>query len=172
MENKSLEPTIKWAERKDKLYVTIELTDVKDPKIDITDDNVLKFNGTSDGKAYSLELPLFGEVNKEESKWTLDTRNIFLNIHKKTKGAHWNFINKDKKKYNHIKVDWQLYIDEDEEDEQANANMGGFPGMMGGNNFMNMGDMMQHEDVDEDDIKDEEDNKEDKLDDLDKPNEA
>lgn len=64
-----------------------------------------------------MDLELFGECNKEDSKWTLDTRNIFLNIKKKTKGPYWNFLNKDKKKYNHIKVDWNLYIDEDDEEE-------------------------------------------------------
>ena len=170
--NSTNNPNIKWAERKDKLFVTIELNEVKDPKIDLTDDNRLTFSGETGGKVYALDIPLFGEVNKAESKWTLDTRNIFINIKKKTKGAYWNYINKDKKKYNYIHVDWNMYVEEDEEDGQKDS----FPGFGGGNNFMEqmggmggMGDFggmnMGADDMDEDDVP-----KGDKdLDDLDKP---
>ena len=173
-------PNLKWAERKDKLFVTIELIEVKDAKIDIVNENRLTFSGTSEGKLYSLDIELFGEVNKEESKWTLDARNIFLSIKKKTKGPHWNFINKDKKKYNNIKVDWALYVDEDEEEEKmGGGDFGGFPGMggFGGNNFMDMGGMGGMggaDDLDEDDVKpeDEKNQGEEGLDDLDKPQES
>ena len=147
-------PNIKWAERKDKLFVTLELNEVSNPRIDIVDSKVLSFSGVSGGKQYELQLELFGEVVKEDSKWTLDTRNIFLNIKKKEAGPYWGYINKDKKKYPFIHIDWNRYIDEDEEDEKPNNDMmGGFPGM--GNNFMDMGGMnmggMQHED----DVRDE-----------------
>jgi prostaglandin-E synthase len=171
-------PNLKWAERKDKLFVTIELIEVKDAKIDIVNESRLTFSGTSEGKQYSLDIELFGEVNKEESKWTLDARNIFLSIKKKTKGPHWNFINKDKKKYNNIKVDWALYVDEDEEEEKMGGDFGGFPGMggFGGNNFMDMGGMGGMggaDDLDEDDVKPEDKNQgEEGLDDLDKPQES
>ncbi len=149
-------PNIKWAERKDKLFVTIDLDDVKEPKIDISDNNHLLFSGVSNGKEYKLDLELYGEVDKAQSKWTIDTRNIFLKIIKKTKGPYWNYINKDKKKYSYIHVDWNQYVDEDEEDEKPEFN---FPGMDGGN-FMDMGGDVPDED-------DEDPNKE-KLDDLDK----
>jgi prostaglandin-E synthase len=149
-------PNIKWAERKDKLFVTIDLDDVKEPKIDISDNNHLLFSGVSNGKEYKLDLELYGEVDKAQSKWTIDTRNIFLKIIKKTKGPYWNYINKDKKKYNYIHIDWNQYVDEDEEDEKPEFN---FPGMDGGN-FMDMGGDVPDED-------DEDPNKE-KLDDLDK----
>ena len=174
-------PNLKWAERKDKLFVTIELIEVKDAKIDLVNESRLTFSGTSEGKLYSLDIELFGEVNKEESKWTLDARNIFLSIKKKTKGPHWNFINKDKKKYNNIKVDWALYVDEDEEEEKmmGGGDFGGFPGMggFGGNNFMDMGGMGGMggaDDLDEDDVKpeDEKNQGEEGLDDLDKPQDS
>jgi len=150
-------PNIKWAERKDKLFITIDLNDVKDAKIDISESNHLSFSGVSNGKEYKLDLELYGEVDKAQSKWTIDTRNIFLRIIKKSKGF-WNYVNKDKKKYNFIHVDWNLYVDEDEEDEKPEFN---FPGMDGGN-FMDMGGEGDLPDED-----DEETNKE-KLDDLDK----
>lgn len=164
-------PNIKWAERKDKLFVTIELTEVKDPKIDIIDEKILTFTGVADNKTYELKLELFDEVVKSESKWTLDTRNIFLNIKKKTKGPYWLYINKDKKKHNHIKPDWGLYIDEDDED-QAPQDFGGFPGMGGmGGNFMDMGGMGGMEGMDDLPDEDDQEPKKDDLDDLDKAEE-
>ena len=60
-------------------------------------------------------------------------------IKKKSKGAYWNFLTKDKKKHNFIHIDWNMYVDEDEEDEgNKGGDFGGFPGMGGGNNFMDM----------------------------------
>jgi len=121
-------PHIKWAERKDRVFLTIELNEVKDPKIDIVDGKKLTFNGESEGKTYTLDLDFFGEVDKENSKWVLDTRHIFLNIKKKEKGPYWNYLLKDKQKLNYIGTDWGYYIDEDEEDEggfkQPNFDLG------------------------------------------------
>lgn len=163
-------PNIKWAERKDKIFVTIELNEVKDPKIDITEDNHLTFTGVAEGKTYSIDLELFGEVVKSESKWTLDTRNIFLDIKKKTKGPYWNYLNKDKKKHNFIHVDWNRFIDEDEEDEKPE--MGGFPGMGGmGNNFMDMGGMGDMGDMGDMPDEDDEEPRKEGLDDLDQAEE-
>lgn len=194
-------PNLRWAERKDRLFVTIELLDVKDPVIDIVDERTLTFSGTSHNQKYSLNLELFDEVNKADSKWNLNARNIFLNIKKKNSGPYWNFLTRDKKKANNIKVDWNMYVDEDEEDERGNEGMGGFPGMggMGGNNFdmgnlqnmmggmggmgglggmggmQGMEGMEGMEGLDEDDVKEGEENAEGgdnkNLDDLDKPQE-
>ncbi len=46
---------VKWAQRKDSLYVTITLPDVKDYKVDVAGDK-LTFEGTSQEKRYQLEL--------------------------------------------------------------------------------------------------------------------
>ena len=39
----SLFPEIKWAQRKDRLFVTIELADFENHKIDLTGDGQFKF---------------------------------------------------------------------------------------------------------------------------------
>jgi len=46
---------VKWAQRKDSLYLTISLSDVKDHKIDLTE-NKLIFTGSSGDKNYSLNF--------------------------------------------------------------------------------------------------------------------
>lgn len=48
---------VKWAQRKDSLYVTIALADVTDHKIDLTD-RKLTFTGVSGGRTYELNLEL------------------------------------------------------------------------------------------------------------------
>jgi len=66
---------------------------------------------------YSFNLDFFKEVDKENSKWTLITRNIFLNIKKKERGPYWLYLTNDKQKCNHIHPDWNLYVEEDDEEE-------------------------------------------------------
>ena len=91
--------------------------------------------------AYSFDINLYNEVNKEESKFSLDSRNVFLNIKKKEKGPYWPRLVKEEGKIHYIVVDWAYYVDEDEEDEEGKApnrgnfqdfgGMGGMPGMGG-----------------------------------------
>ena len=59
-------PKIKWAQRKDKLFITIDVVGVKTPQIDIVDGRTLKFQGTDETHKYAFELELFEEVVKEE----------------------------------------------------------------------------------------------------------
>lgn len=48
---------VKWAQRKDSLYITISLADVKDHTIDLTEKKIT-FSGVSGGQAYTLDLEL------------------------------------------------------------------------------------------------------------------
>ena len=162
MQKTAANPQLKWAERKDKVYITFDLIEVQDPQIDIVDGKLLKFSGSDKNHTYNLELELFEEISKEDSKYVFATRNIFLNLKKKETGPWWNRLTKATGKQNFINVDWNLYCDEDEEDEAKAAPQGGqemnFPGMgMEG---------MEDEMDDEDDLPQE--NQTDNLDDLDK----
>ena len=118
-------PMVKWAQRQDKLFLTIDVVEVKNPQIDIIDGRVLKFKGTDSNHTYALEIELYDEVIKEESKFSLDSRNIFLNIKKKTRGPHWPRLTKSSGKLNWLQVDWRYYVDEDEEDEESKGPMFG-----------------------------------------------
>lgn len=46
---------VKWAQRKDSIYLTITLSDVKDHKVELTNSGLV-FSGNSNGKQYSLNL--------------------------------------------------------------------------------------------------------------------
>ncbi len=130
MQNKKSIPQTKWAQRKDKLFITFDVTDIKNPVIDIVDGRILKFHGDTKDHKYALEVELYDEVVKEESKYNLAARNILLDIKKKNTGPYWPRLLKESTKYNWLNIDWTHYVDEDEEDEQTNT-----PKWGEGNNF-------------------------------------
>ena len=110
-------PILKWAQRKDKLFITINVVHAKKPKIEIKEKK-MKYEGTDGKKNYFFEIELFDEIDKENSKYTLDTRNIFLNL-KKLKEGYWPRLTLNKIKYHWIEIDWNYFIDEDEEEENT-----------------------------------------------------
>lgn len=87
----ALLPTVVWAQRSDKLYVTIDVQDVKDQTVDL-EDAKLTFKGKagSEGKDYALELNFLNEVDSKsaDSKVSVTPRNIFMII-KKKESEHW-----------------------------------------------------------------------------------
>ena len=141
-EQKTQFPILKWAQRKDKLFITISVVHAKKPIVDLTDGKRIKYQGT-DGKInYAFDIELYDEITKEESKYTLESRNIFLNLKKKTSGPYWPRLIKDEKKYHWIEVDWMYYAEEDEEDEATNPDK---PGEVF-DDMPDMGDEMDDED--------------------------
>ena len=56
---KTMHPVIRWAQRKDKIYITLELRDLTDEKVDLTEEKI-SFKGTSDGIIYEFSYELFG----------------------------------------------------------------------------------------------------------------
>ena len=140
-------PLIKWAQRKDRLFITISVVHTKKPIVDLTDGKRIKYQGT-DGKInYAFDLELFDEISKEDSKYTLDTRNIFLNLKKKNSGPYWPRLNKDGIKYHWIEIDWMYFSEEDEEDEATQPSK---PGL----DFDDMPDMVEMDEDDEPNLDD------------------
>lgn len=75
-------PILKWAQRKDKLFITICVVHSKKPIVDLTDGKRIKYQGTDGTTNFAFDIELYDEIVKEESKYTLDSRNIFLNLKK------------------------------------------------------------------------------------------
>ncbi len=141
-EQKTQFPILKWAQRKDKLFITISVVHSKKPIVDLTDGKRIKYQGTDGTVNYAFDIELYDEINKEESKYTLESRNIFLNLTKKTSGPYWPRLIKDEKKYHWIEVDWMYFAEEDEEDEATNPNKPG----QGFDDMPNMDDEMDEDD--------------------------
>mmetsp|Transcript_9154 Transcript_9154/g.14865 ORF Transcript_9154/g.14865 Transcript_9154/m.14865 type:complete len:212 (+) Transcript_9154:46-681(+) len=132
---------VKWAQRKEELYITIDLPDVeKDTcKIDLSEDK-LKFTGKSQDKEYELELVFWKEgngvdIDPEKSKYKVKPRNIEFLLSKKEEGF-WPRLLEDKTlQRTNVKVDFDKWVDSDDEGQDEgfqNEGMDNIGGMMGG----------------------------------------
>ena len=124
------------------------IPDVKDEKIVLTDTE-LKFDGKANGdKPYTVNIEFFKPVDADGSTYKVLPRSVQMHILKKDKeeDEFWPRLLKDKGlEKNQVKIDWDRYVDEDEEDEQGGFDMSnlaggsgmggmapGMEGMMGG----------------------------------------
>lgn len=60
-------PPIKWAQRKDRVFLTVDIRDIKNEKINLTDKE-LHFQGESGPTNYEATIALFGEVDTNVEK--------------------------------------------------------------------------------------------------------
>jgi hypothetical protein len=61
-------PEILWAQRPNELYLTINVSDVESPKIELTE-NSLHFVGPSHGKVYEVKLDLLKDIDVDVSEY-------------------------------------------------------------------------------------------------------
>lgn len=134
----SLTPIVRWAQRANTIFVTVDVPDVNKESAKITvEDKKLTFAGKSGEKEYAIDLELFGEVDAkdEDTKFAVNPRNITFHLVKKEEGS-WPRVLETKAKLNNVKVDFDKWVDSDEEDEDSGFNTDGMqgmdPGMMGG----------------------------------------
>mmetsp|Transcript_22937 Transcript_22937/g.33266 ORF Transcript_22937/g.33266 Transcript_22937/m.33266 type:complete len:207 (-) Transcript_22937:228-848(-) len=163
MEKKNIAP-VKWAQRSDSLYVTIDLRDVTAEDIKLTNEKMI-FSGVSEEKKYELELEFLHEVDQEGSVWKVLPRSVQMNIKKKDVDQEfWPRLLKDKHlEKTNVSIDWDRYEDEDDEAEAGGFDMSA---LQGGSGFGGMGDYGDYDDYedepdsDDDDLPDLEDDEE------------
>lgn len=136
-------PNLKWAQRRDMVFITIDILDVEKTDINLSDDGKLVFRAESQNKKYGFDMELFNSVDKANSGWNLKGRNVLFRLTKKEddREEYWPRITKDKTKNQKITIDWSKWVDEDEADEapaddgmegmQGFGGQGGMPGMPG-----------------------------------------
>ncbi|XP_076946536.1 uncharacterized protein OsI_027940-like [Bidens hawaiensis] len=146
----SRHPEVKWAQREDKVFITVVLANTKDAKVNLAPEGVFTFSAKAGQHEYDLKLELFDKVNVEESKINIGERSIFC-ILEKAEPKWWNkLLSGDAKTPHYVKVDWDKWADEDDDAGPADLDMGGmdfskFGGMgmpgMGGMGMPGMGGM-------------------------------
>jgi prostaglandin-E synthase len=100
-------------------YFHAVAADVKDESITLTDTG-LEFKGKSQDKDYSVSIEFLKSVDSEGSTYKVLPRSVQMNIMKKDKEEEefWPRLLKDKAlEKNQVKIDWDRYVDEDEEEE-------------------------------------------------------
>lgn len=158
----SKHPVVAWAQRsnatdaaKNIVYLTIEVQDPIDVKLDLTATHLI-FSAQSSDKAtqYDLNLEFFAEIDPENSRKHIAGNKISLVLRKKeAKEEFWPRLLKEKVKLHYIKTDFDKWVDEDEQEELPEENddmanmanmmdmggMGGMPGMGGMGGMPGMG---------------------------------
>lgn len=144
----SRHPEVTWAQRTDKIYITILLPDAKNANVKLEPEGKLTFSATagSQDTTFELNLELYDKVNVEASKISVGLRHILCVVEKAEKGWWKRLLKGEGKTPLYLKVDWDKWVDEDEEDEKVggDADFGGmdFSGLgggMGGMDFSGMG---------------------------------
>lgn len=134
----SRHPEVTWAQRTDKIYITILLPDAKNANVKLEPEGKLTFSATagSQDTTFELNLELYDKVNVEASKISVGLRHILCVVEKAEKGWWKRLLKGEGKTPLYLKVDWDKWVDEDEEDEKVggDADFGGmdFSGMGGG----------------------------------------
>lgn len=134
----SRHPEVTWAQRTDKIYITILLPDAKNANVKLEPEGKLTFSATagSQDTTFELNLELYDKVNVEASKISVGLRHILCVVEKAEKGWWKRLLKGEGKTPLYLKVDWDKWVDEDEEDEKVggDADFGGmdFSGLGGG----------------------------------------
>ncbi|XP_062157625.1 co-chaperone protein p23-1-like isoform X2 [Alnus glutinosa] len=115
----SRHPSVKWAQRSDKLFITIHLPDAQDVKLKLEPEGKFFFSATSGAEKipYEVDLDLYDKVDVNESKANIGLRNICYLV-KKAENKWWSrFLKQQGRPPIFLKVDWDKWVDEDEEPE-------------------------------------------------------
>lgn len=137
----STHPVVLWAQRsnesdpaKNIIFLTIEVQDPTNTKVDLTNTS-LKFSAdSSDGNThYDLNLEFFDDIDPENSKKHQAGNQIrFILRKRKAQADFWPRLLKEKLKLHYVKTDFDKWVDEDEQEEQPEEddilNFGGAPG--------------------------------------------
>ncbi|KAF7044538.1 hypothetical protein CFC21_053753 [Triticum aestivum] len=118
----SRQPEVLWAQRAEKVYLTISVPDAEDVVIKTEPQGIFSFSAVAHGESFSLALELFDSVLPEGSKTKtkVGSRNIICSI-QKDKKCWWKRLLKSEAKHPYIKVDWNKWCDEDEESENSGS---------------------------------------------------
>lgn len=120
-----------WAQRHDKLYITLEVFGVKEEKITLSKDK-LTFSGirTDDNAKMAVELDFYAEVDPENSQQSISPRNVSFILKKADDTQpYWPRLVKTAQKLHYIHIDFSKWVDEDDESEDPKADNFDFPGM-------------------------------------------
>lgn len=132
-------PSILWSQTKKNINLKISLNDSKNVNL-ILDDNI-NFDCESNKSNYTFSFKLLHNVQSEP------VINVFGNnisiLLTKEEEIWWSKLTEDQQFKKHIKVDWDKWIDEDDEIEDSNQNsnfdMGNMQEMMKMMQMQNMG---------------------------------
>ncbi|XP_076466112.1 prostaglandin E synthase 3-like [Babylonia areolata] len=149
-------PPLLWAQRKDKVLVTVVLENCKNPTIDLKDKSFhFGGKGGTQNMDHDVTLELYAEIDPERSQCQKTERQIFFTLIKKDPNASfWPRLTKEKNKLHFLKTDFNRWKDEDDtddEEEREDFNLDEMMSSMGGLNSGDLGGSPDGEEEDSDD---------------------
>ena len=128
-ERKVVNPSAKWAQRKDKLYITLDSRDLSETnrEIILTPEGKLTLKGQNKAGTidYLREIELANNVIVEESSWKVTDLCVQFSIAKADQEAEfWPRLTKEKAKYAWLTIDWSKWVDESDEEEAEQPDFG------------------------------------------------
>jgi len=135
-----LHPTVLWAQRDSILYVTVEVEDMKMDELKMDDKSMhIKGSNGTGSVDYECTLDFYGEVDAAKYRRIESARHVELVIPKASSGW-WPRLLKENAKVPWVKVDFNKWKDED--DDEYSAGGGGMGGMGGGGGDFDFNDYM------------------------------
>ncbi|CUS13592.1 unnamed protein product [Tuber aestivum] len=130
-------PEVLWAQRsheedgtKNIIYLTITAPDCPPDSVELQlEPTKVHFKGSSKIKTFALDLELYAEIDVDNSKQHLSARGVELVLRKKEfKAEFWPRLLKESKKAHYLRTDFDKWVDEDEQEDEAS----GFSDIPGG----------------------------------------
>ncbi|XP_059668628.1 co-chaperone protein p23-2-like [Cornus florida] len=116
----SRHPEVLWAQRSDKVYLTIALPDAKNVSVKCEPEGLFSFSAVGvQGESFDFSLELYGKIVPEGCKTNIGLRNIPCSIQKEQKGWWKRILKSEEKPAPYLKVDWNKWCDEDEESSSS-----------------------------------------------------
>ncbi|MCI02397.1 hypothetical protein A2U01_0023429, partial [Trifolium medium] len=111
-------PEVLWAQRSDKVYLTVSLPDAKDVSVKCEPHGLFTFSASKvQHESYNFSLELYGSIAPEGCKTKTSSRNILCSIQKGQRGWWKRLLKSEEKPAPYLKVDWNKWCDEDEESD-------------------------------------------------------
>ncbi|KAB5524647.1 hypothetical protein DKX38_022396 [Salix brachista] len=135
----SRHPEVLWAQKSDKVYLTIALPDAKDISVKCEGEGLFCFSAVgvqawsqsvfhldSDGQVsmnphFEARLPVHADETLLGSKTKAGLRNIMCSIQKEEKVWWKRLLKSEEKPAPYIKVDWNKWCDEDDEESSSDT---------------------------------------------------
>ena len=107
-------PSILWAQDRTNLFITIEVNNLKNQDITFNTNNV-RLVGTGGDIEYDIVIDFNSDIVNEKSNWIIKKNCIELVVMKEKK-LFWQKLTKNKQ--NNIRIDWQKWKDEDDDEDE------------------------------------------------------
>ena len=117
-------PTLLWADRLDKLFITVLLPQLQGPAVLLLPSGSLQLNATSEAAALTIDLQLHSEVVPGESEWFAREQKLELTIAKAVRGRWSQLLQTDHEYAGELRTDWQKYLDHDDELDELEQKSG------------------------------------------------